>query len=85
MVGGESQKINMKIEMPGKTTSQGRIFPLTQKTIERWIKVQDYLDEETQNELIKMAKGYPDSALDKFAKNINLMIRRVREKRTEEQ
>lgn len=85
MVGGEANSVNIKIEMPGKEeSSAGRISAITQETIERWIRVQDYLDENTQNDLIILAKQYPDSALKSFQSNFNLMIMRVRENRAKE-
>lgn len=86
MVGGEASSVNIKIEMPGaeERPTIGRISAITQETIERWIRVQDYLDESTQNDLITMAKQYPDSALKSFQNNFNLMIMRVRENRAEE-
>lgn len=86
MVGNEAGNFNFKIEMPGqeRETSSGRIAPMTQDTIARWIRVQDYLDEETQNDLITLALTYPDSALKSFVDNFNIMIMRVREKRAKE-
>jgi hypothetical protein len=86
MVGGEPQGINVKVELPGREDAlpSGRIQPITQETIERWVRVQDYLDEHTQNDLIALAKQYPDSALKSFKSNFNLMIMRVRENRAKE-
>jgi hypothetical protein len=87
MVGGETQGINVKIELPGREDSpapSSRIQPITQDTIARWVRVQDYLDDQTQDDLIKLAKTYPDSALKAFKDNFNLMIMRVRENRAKE-
>tara|TARA_Y100000034_G_scaffold43496_3_gene53078 strand:- start:9778 stop:10044 length:267 start_codon:yes stop_codon:yes gene_type:complete len=83
MVGGEAQGVDIKVEMPGREGefSRGRISALTQDTIERWIRVQDYIDVETQNDLILMAQTYPDTALKGFVDNFNLMIMRSRENR----
>lgn len=86
MVGGETQGINVKIELPEREDAlpSGRIQPLTQDTIKRWVRVQDYLDDQTQDDLIALASGYPDSALKAFKDNFNLMIMRVRENRAKE-
>mgnify|MGYP003969222987 FL=1 len=87
MVGGEAQGINVKIELPNREDApapSSRIQPLTQDTIVRWVRVQDYLDDKTQDDLITLAKGYPDSALKSFKDNFNLMIMRVRENRAKE-
>jgi len=86
MVGGEAGSVDIKIEMPGKeNVATGRISALTQDTIERWIRVQDYLDDETMNDLVEMAKQYPDSALENFRRNFNTMIMRARENRAKRQ
>lgn len=87
MVGGESQSFNVKLEMPGREEDRpkGRISALTQDTVERWIRLQNNIDEATQDELILMSKRYPDTALKNFVDNFNLMIMRVREKRAKEQ
>ena len=83
---GEPQGINVKIELPGREDAlpTGRIQAITQDTIARWVRVQDYLDEETQNDLIALAAKYPDSALKSFKDNFNLMVMRVRENRAKE-
>lgn len=79
----EAQHINANVSVPGK--SQGRFQrPLTLETICEWIKIQG-LDEYTTNGLIELARRYPTQALPSFRKNFNLMIRRVRSKRREEQ
>ena len=87
MVGGETQGINVKVELPGREgepAPSSRIQPITQETIARWVRVQDYLDEATQDDLIALAMKYPDSALKAFKDNFNLMIMRVRENRAKE-
>lgn len=58
--------------------------PLTLEVISEMIRRLN-LDEYTTRGLIELASKYPHAALPSFKKNINLMIQRVRAKRTDEQ
>jgi hypothetical protein len=79
----ETQHISAKVHVPGKSDSQLRI-PLTLKRVSEWIRLQGF-DEYTTDGLIKIASRYPDSALNHFRRNFNLMIQRVRAQRKLEQ
>ena len=81
----EGNRLNLKVGVPGKTKSKTRLQKhLTLELITSWIKIQGF-DEYTTNGLIELASGYPTQALPSFRRNFNLMIERVREKRTKEQ
>lgn len=82
---GDFQNLKMKIDMPGREEVKNdlqpkRKRPLTQATIEQWIRMQPH-DEWMKTELIKIANTYPDTALPAFEKNFNKLIARVQQKR----
>jgi len=85
--GGEVQSLKVKIDMPGRekksALDSNRKRPVTQATIAAWINMQPH-DDWIKEELIKIAKTYPDTALPAFEKNFNVLIARVQEKRSKE-
>ena len=83
----EGNQIQAKILIPGHLKDKTRKGPNRQLTFEivsSWIKIQG-LDDYTTNGLIEIAAKYPTNALQRFRKNFNLMIARVRQQRREEQ
>jgi len=83
---GETQSLRFKIEIPGKETKEsGIISALTQGYVENWISTLESIDDETKKDLVELSKGYPDTALNAFVNNIDLMVARVKENRIKEQ
>lgn len=82
---GDFQNLKMKITMPGRDDRPNdlqprRKRPVTQATIEQWIRMQPHEDW-MKEELIKIANTYPDTALPAFEKNFNKLIARVQKER----
>jgi hypothetical protein len=77
---------NAAVGVPGdRKDARGRPIPRFEKRITldvliNWINQQNY-DTYTKKELIKKASGYPYTSFKKFADNINVHIREIREKR----
>lgn len=81
----EPTKMNISVtsESHGRKSRVTRALTLD-KVIE-WIKSHEDFDDFTINGLIEIASKYPNTALPSFRKNFNIMLARVRQKRSAEQ